>query len=61
MVIPQVLDENRSLILIFSRFLQIFSKANGYDKNTIDMIAYKISFSEGSLSILTKARLNDLY
>ena len=42
-VIPPVLDENQSLFLILSRFLNVFCEANGYENNAVAMVTYKIS------------------
>ena len=41
--IVQLLDKNRSLFLILSGFLQIFTKVHGYDNNAVAMVNYKIS------------------
>ena len=40
-VIPLVLDNNRSLFLILTRFLYVLSEGNGYENNVVAMVTYK--------------------
>ena len=50
MVIPQVIDENQSLLLILTRFLYVFSVGNGKENKAVAMVTYKISSQINSIS-----------